>query len=103
MKQIEVTFPNGETWRIPAQVVAEDRARYFSELNFARGDVTDKEAAFLDEVNFVLSDAGEDELLDYFRNNMDWNDVQAHAVKVEAVKAFDYAEAFDSATFTVKG
>lgn len=100
-KQIEITFPNGEVWRIPAQVVAEDRARYFSELDFGRGHVTDSGVAYQSELAFALRH--DDELLDYVQNNMDWNDVQAHAVKVEATPAaYDYAVAFDSAKFKVK-
>lgn len=100
MKQIEITFPNGETWRIPAQVVAADRAEYYSDLDFQRGHTDDKEAAYETELHYALND--EAELVDYLRNNMDWQQVQAHAVKVERVTEFDYAEGFDSAKFEVK-
>lgn len=100
-KVISVKFPNGEIWHIPAGVVAANRAAYYSELDFARGDVDDRDAAYNDELEYALSDDAE--LLDYFRNNMDWNEVQAHAVKVPAVVSeYDYAEEFDNATFTVQ-
>lgn len=102
MKHIEITFPNQEKWRIPAQVVAESRAEYFSALDFKRGHAADKELAFQAELKFTLRH--DDELLDYLQNNMDWNDVRLHAVRVDVLPvAYDYAEAFDEATFKVKG
>lgn len=101
MKHIEITFPNGEVWRIPAQVVAEDRARYFSELDFKRGHAADKELAFQAELRFALRH--NDELVDYLQNNMDWTDVQVYAVRVFSPEAYNYAEAFDEAKFAVKG
>jgi hypothetical protein len=102
MKHIEIKFPNGEVWRIPAQVVVESRAEYFSELDYKRGHSADKELAFQAELKFALRH--DDELLDYLQNNMDWNDVQMHAVRVDTPPvAYDYATEFDLATFKVKG
>lgn len=101
MKQIEITFPNGEVWRVPAEVVAKDRAEYYSQLDFEQGHTASKEDAYVEELNYALNDHGE--LLDYLQNNMDWTDVQAHAVRVEpTTKAYDYALMFDDATFAVK-
>lgn len=89
MKHIEIKFPNGETWRIPAQVVAESRAAQFYD---ADGQP--------EAIEYALSD---DELIAYLQYVMDWNAVR-QAAKVEAVRgAYDYDSAFDEATFEVKG
>ena len=73
-KFIEVEMPDGTAWRVPALLVAEDRARYYREVD---GD----EAAFGEEVREVLAD---DYLLtDWARNNLNWSEVVAQAVKVD--------------------
>lgn len=93
-KQIEVTFPNREVWKLDAQIVAEDRARYYA------GD--DNEVAYQEAIDYVLSPAGEMELLDYLQYRMDWQAVQALARKVSAANPCDYALMFDDARFEVK-
>jgi hypothetical protein len=101
MKHIQITFPNGEVWQVPAEVVAKDRAEFYSQLDFERGHASSKEDAYVEELNYALNDPVE--LIDYLRNNMDWSDVQAHAVRVPvAQNAYDYGEAFDDARFEVK-
>ncbi|MDE2100909.1 MAG: hypothetical protein KGL39_26925 [Patescibacteria group bacterium] len=69
--KIRVTFPNGDTFDIPAQVVADDRdANYADEEEDTVGFIRDK----------GLSDY---DLLDWLCNNTNWEDVAPYAVRVE--------------------
>ncbi len=79
--RVLVQFSNGETWSIPAQIIADDRDENYK---------FDKE----DTVKFIR-DGGLDksgyELLDWFANNMDWCDVSEYAEKlVKPPEKFDY-------------
>jgi hypothetical protein len=78
-KSIRVTFSNGSVWEIPAPIVAEDRARYYAEKEGKTSE--EKARVFKEETEFCLSDNSE--ILDWAGNNMKWEDVKAHAVKVE--------------------
>ena len=76
-KFIHVTMPDRLVWRVPAQVVADDRARYYAErqqgaLNWV--EIYDK------EYETTLQD--DDELLDWAANNMNWTDVVDQAMLV---------------------
>ncbi len=71
-KMIQVE-DNGYVWRVPLKVVARNRAAYYEQRD---GDP----ASFKAEYDFVMGD--EFEGLDWFQNNMNWEDVSDHAVLV---------------------
>jgi len=73
---ILVTMPDGSTWQVPARLVAEDRARHYQD-----------EGDFEGEVDFALGD--EYTLLDWAAGNMNWSDVEAHAVRVRTRELTD--------------
>lgn len=79
-KYLRVTMSDGSQWDVPAQLIAEDRARYYAALDVKRGDATDFDKAFAEEVADALND--DDELLDWAPNNMNWSDVSDQAVLV---------------------
>lgn len=85
-KQIEITFPNGEVWKLDAQVVVDDRCHRF-------------------ELMFIpCVQANDNELIAYLQNDMDWIEVMRH-VRVKGGwfhPTYDYATMFDDATFAVK-
>lgn len=70
LKWIQVTFSNGETWEIPASVVAEDRTSYY----------TKKDGLSPADSNAEYRQSMEDyELIDWACNNMNWEDVEGYA------------------------
>lgn len=73
-KYITIKFSNGEKYRIPAKVVAEDRADYYA-TKF-EGEEGEYEDIFEDEM-WVLD--SEYELIDWMTGNMDWEDVKEYA------------------------
>lgn len=72
-KQIHVTMPDGSVWAVPAELVAEPRARYYAKVDASRG--ADFDEAYAHE----MEHADADDLIDWAHNNMDWEDVQANA------------------------
>jgi hypothetical protein len=70
---IEVTFANREVWAVPAHLIASNRATYYSDQSKRQG-VDD---VFAQEYKYTLS--SDDELVDWFQNNMDWKDVVKEA------------------------
>ena len=73
MKYLVMTMPNGEKWRVPAEMIAKNRAKYYG----------GKEGSerYKDEYNIILED--DFELMDWASNNMDWDEVKAFAKKVK--------------------
>lgn len=69
---LQITFTDGQQWRVPALVIAEHRAKYYAEQ--------DPDTTFEREVQFTLEN--QYELVDWARNNMVVSDVEKHATKV---------------------
>ena len=84
-KVINIEFSNGEIFQIPAEVVANNRNDYYKE-----------------EENEIVDDSYDDyELYDWLQNNMDWDDIAAHAVRIEEVDEPDYNQMFRDAKIEV--
>lgn len=84
-RSLRVTMPDGSRWDVPAQVIAENRARYYAEV--------DPTTTYEEELEFTLSD--DYELKDWAAGNMNWSDVVAHARKVsdrEPLSASEFQE-----------
>lgn len=75
-----IEFSNGEVWRIPAEVIAEQRAEYYADREEEPGTEEWKEL-FQEEMEFTLNN--EYELKDWASNNMNWVHVKDSAEKVE--------------------
>lgn len=82
MKMLQVKFRNGEVKEIPVQVIAANRAEYYS--------ATDENTTYQEEYDFIMDD--ENEALDWFVNNMYWKDVEKEAVDVSKAEELDYSE-----------
>lgn len=83
-KFLEVEMPDGSAWRVPAEVVAENRARYYAEKHPEDGGY---------EVEFEYAMKYLGSLKDWARNNMNWSDVASSATKVERPSpTVDYQE-----------
>ena len=74
-KFIHITTQNGYVYRVPAEVVADDRARYYAEKD-------EDPNVYKEEYDYTLE--SDFELSDWFSGNMNWEDV---ADKAELVTA----------------
>ena len=92
--KLKIKFPNGDSFLVPADVIAEQRTKYYSELDgFEKGS---KE--WEDEFKQSMR---EDEILDWVQNNMDWVDVEKHAVKIDNGK-WDYNDMWFDSEFEIE-
>lgn len=67
---------NGRTWGVPAEIIADDRAKYYAEK------YKDHDTTYQKEFDTMMEwfDDGDDEFADWAKNNMHWDDVKKHAV-----------------------
>jgi len=75
-KVLSVQFSDGTTWEIPAEVIADNRATYYAGK--------DPDTTYPKEFDYLMSD--DSELYEWAVNNMNWEDVAAHAVQVETMR-----------------
>lgn len=77
-KLLLITMPDGSVWSVPVQIIANNRA-----VNFAHefnGDINKS----LIEDTYPLFEEDEFEIEDWAANNMNWSDVESHAIKVSS-------------------
>lgn len=96
MKCVCVTFSNGETYAIPADVIAKDRATYYAEQ-----EDTQEEYNEMFEQEFFETKEDRLELISWLNNTMDWSDVSGHAVLLET-EEIDKASEFTNADKEVR-
>ena len=63
------------TWAVPAEIIAEDRAKLYADKNTAE---------YKEEYEYALS--SDYELVDWAEGNMNWSDLEPYAVKVSGPK-----------------
>lgn len=79
-RTITITFPNREEYILPAYIVANHRTEFYAEKeNFEKGSRT-----WHLEFDLFMKDT--EELIDWLENNMDWEDVEMYATKIETPK-----------------
>ncbi|WP_153717654.1 hypothetical protein [Eikenella corrodens] len=83
-KYLLVEMPDFSVWRVPTQIIADARTDYYAERC---GEDRKKVKAETER----LFAANEFEIEDWAANNMDWDEVKAHAVQVKAGEV-DYQE-----------
>lgn len=91
-KQLRVTMPDGSRWDVPAQIIAEHRARYYAKHDSGEESGEEYGRVYRDELAYALD--SDDELQDWAANNMNWSDVSAQATRVQEAPAKepDYEE-----------
>lgn len=83
---LEVTMPDGSVWAVPADLVAEPRAKYYAEHDAREG--ADYDNVYARELRTSASN-----LIDWAQNNMDWEEVQPNATMIAAPDSHvDYQE-----------
>ena len=87
-KFIRISFSNGEKWDVPARIVAEERATYYSDI-----DGNPKNSPqWKEEYEYSLSE--DFELEDWLNNNMNWSDVSEYARLVDGDSNYNYEDEF---------
>ena len=81
MKVLRIAMPNGTKWDVPASVIAENKARWYAE---------DKGSNYQDKYDDTI--VSEDKIIDWATNNMNWEDVERVATKVEVPITVDYQD-----------
>lgn len=76
MKLLVVNMPNGYKYSIPADVIADNRAKYYAKLDSVQ-DGVDYDTIYKKEFDYTVND--ESELIDWASNNLNWADVKDHA------------------------
>jgi hypothetical protein len=69
-------YDSGYVWHVPLEAIAAHRAKYYA--------ARDKDTTYDEEFNFVMDD--EHEGIDWFLNNMDYEDVERDARLVATPK-----------------
>lgn len=72
-----VRFSDSSWWKIPVQIIAESRAKYFAKTDSEDGE-GEYDDIFNDELKYTLED--DTEIIDWAKNNMYWDDVKDFAI-----------------------
>lgn len=87
--ELHVTMPDGSVWAVPADLVADSRARFYVDT---RGDRQPGETWSEAYDRFYGPTLADDaDLLEWAANDMNWSDVE-HAARVVTPPAVDYQQ-----------
>lgn len=93
-KYLRVTMPDSSQWDVPIKLIALDRATYYLDKHPDEFETVDE--ALEDTIKLFESD--DFEIEDWAVNNMEWNDVEDQAVRVEDPEAPDYYDGWINGT-----
>lgn len=94
-KQYEVLMSDGSVWAVPVRVIAENRAAYYA----GKDGISIEESLKDDTVPLFEDDAFE--IKDWAQNNMNWSDVESHAVMIEEPST-DYQDGWMNGDVEIK-
>lgn len=102
MKQIKITFRNGEQYLIPLHFIAKHRAEYYVESDIKCGDLREefRDKEIQEEIDFIVNEDTY-EGISWLQNNFNWNEIKDIAVKLTSSKEYNYEEEFFNADFDV--
>lgn len=69
---MQIKFPNGDVYHVPAEVIAGHRTEYYSKVDGYEKDSPE----WVEEFRLSMTRS---ELLDWISNNMNWEDFSEHA------------------------
>ncbi len=96
--KLTLKMPDGAVFELDANVVAEDYARYYSENH-------DEPGMTFDDYKAECLGSGEDAgstAIDWLQNEMSWEQLQPHLVKVQEPIPCNYAEEWVDADIKIK-
>jgi len=78
MKYYVITVDDGSKWGVPAETIADNRAKYYAKI--------DSDTTYQEEFDAMMHwfDTGDFEFADWAKNNMDFSDVKDKAVKLSS-------------------
>ena len=95
-KKYCVTMPDGSVWAVPVRVIAEDHAAYY----YKKREYESMEEAMEVTMAFFEDDY---EVMDWARNNMDWDDVKSQAWQIESpTEEVDWDEGWANGKVEIK-
>ena len=83
-KYLIVTMSDNSQWKIPAQYIAELRAKYYATSDCEKDKSLVYSNVFKEEVEYALTDTCE--IVDWASNNMNWSDVKDIAWELPSKK-----------------
>ncbi|WP_212635455.1 hypothetical protein [Saccharibacillus brassicae] len=90
-KFLRVTMPDNSRWDVPAELIAKNRAADYAGQDTRSSSGPEYEKEFQAEFEYAMTDAIE--LVDWATDNMNWEDVEAHAQRVaQQDHPIDYQE-----------
>jgi hypothetical protein len=75
-KHLRVTIPNDSKYDVPARIVADSLAKFYTTESRAGASYS-----YQEEYDLAMRDDAD--LIDWAANNMNWDEVAAHAIKVD--------------------
>ncbi len=76
-KYMTIKMPDNTVWAVPTEVIARNRAEHYAH---EFGGCIEKS---LSEDTLPLFEQDKYEITDWAANNMNWDDVEEHAIKIE--------------------
>ena len=96
-RHLYVSFDNGDVFRVPISVVAHSYADY------KVPDWRDSIPRLMDHNKITCTIMDDEEfLLGWAYNNVNWDDISFHAVRVDKPTSYDYNEGYMSAKLEIK-
>ena len=93
MKEIIVTFSNGDKFSVSAKEVALNRTNYYESI----GNFGYKSNEWHEEFEHSMQD---DVLIDWLENDMNWEDIKSYATKI-ITEEVNYSKLFSGAEFKI--
>lgn len=94
-KKYVVEMEDGSKWAVPVRLIAEDRAKYFADLEYS-GNVEES----LKDDTIPLFESDDYEIHDWASNNLNWDEVKAHAIQVKAADV-DFQEGWVNGEYSI--
>lgn len=91
-KVLRVEMPDGSEWDVPAEIIADNRASYYASLGGLKPPTEAWDKVYKEDFEDTLQD--DDLLLEWAANQMDWLEVEEHAIKVSEPTGADYQESW---------
>ena len=77
IKYLFIQFSDGSVWKVPAHIIAKERAEYYAEND---SDNTEYQKEF----DYTMGD--DHELTDWANGNMDWDEIEEFATHFETAE-----------------
>jgi len=96
VKYLEFQFSDG-TYRIPAYIIARDRAHTLATLDIEQGDA-ELPYSELYQAEYTRSMNSDSELIEWAQNSMDWKSLEGFAFRVHEQPAVPHEQQWNTVT-----